>query len=223
MSDPNDIIKNFNLQEEEEEEQKESKGFIPPWMERVADQGGWKEAEEALTVMSKIKPKSWKAIGETTQIFMDFLDSGVFGGLKDIGEDFKTTLSLQVEEALAPLTNQIDQALSDAFAPIMPEIQAFTTEIADWFAIAIGTWEAVIKGKWDDVLQDITDKMPDWFKKLKNDFRDRLDKMLDDLKSGSIETLSSLPGLPTGVGTGFDIAQSIVAAWTGFWRDLGWK
>ena len=212
----------------------EDEDYIPPdWMqkraERIEEAGGLtkyelsKEAEETLKVLSKIKPKTWKVMGDTITTFVDFIDDGAFGGLRDIGEDFKTTLSLQVEAALSPLTNQIDQTLSDALAPIMPEIQAFTTEIADWFAIGIGTWEAVIKGQWDEVLQDITDKMPDWFKQLKNDFRDRLDEMFNNLRSGRIEGLSNLPGLPTGVGTGFDIAQSIVAAWTGFWSDLGWK
>ena len=65
--------------------------------------------------------------------------------------------------------------------------------------------------------------MPDWFKTMKNDFRDRMDEMLANLSSGSIEGISNIPGLPTGVGTGFGIAESIVAAWTSFWRDLGWR
>ena len=208
--------------------------YIPPdWMqkraERIEEAGGLttyllsKEAEETLQALSKVKPKTWKVMGDTITTFADFIDDGAFGGLRDIGQDFKDTLSLQVQEALSPLKNEVEQALAEALAPIMPEIQAFTTGIADFFVLAIKSWEAIITGQWDEVLQDITNIMPDWFKQLKNDFRDRLDEMFNNLRSGSIEGLSNLPGLPTGVGTGFGIAESIVAAWTSFWRDLGWK
>jgi len=217
VSDPNDIIQ---------------RGRLPSRLEKVAEAGGFEERakerelelqKEVLEKMSKIKPQAWKAMGETIVILKDFVDDGVIGGFKDIGQDLKDSLSLTVQEALSPLKNEVEQAFAEALEPIMPEIQAFTMEKASWFRIAIGTWEAVIKGQWDDVLQDISDKMPDWFKRLKNDFRDRLDEMFANLLSGSIEGLSNMPGLPTGVGTGFDIAQAIVAAWTGFWSDLGWQ
>ena len=201
----------------------EQKGLRERNLDSLLKIFGSDEATETLTELAKVKPKTWKAMGETITLFADFIDEGTFGGLSDIGQDFKDTLSLQVEDALSPLTNQIDQALSEALSPIMPEIQAFTNEVASWFKIAIGSWEAIIKGDWDEVLQDITDIMPDWFKVMKNDFRDRLDEMFNNLRSGSIEGLSNLPALPTGVGTGFDIAAGIVAAWTGFWHDLGWK
>ena len=208
--------------------------YTPPdWMlqraEKIGEAGGLtaynlnKEAEETLKALSKVKPKTWKVMGETIETITDFVDSGVVGGLKDIGQDFKNTLSLQVEEALAPLSNQIDQALSDALAPIMPEIQAFTSEIASFFSLAIGSWKAIITGEWDDVLQDITNIMPDWFKQLKNDFNQRWYEMWNDIKSGNIGAVGDLPGVPLGAGVGFDIAQGIVNAWTSFWSDLGWR
>ena len=157
------------------------------------------------------------------EILGDFIESGVIGGFRDIGQDLKESLSLTVQEALSPLKNEVEQALAEALEPIMPEIVAFTNEIGSWFRIAIGSWEAVIKGEWDDVLADISKKMPDWFKQLKNDFRDRLDEIFSNLAGGSIEGLSNMPLLPTGVGTGLDIAQAITSAWVGFWQSVGWK
>ena len=182
-----------------------------------------KETQKTIEDLSKIKPQAWKAMGNTIETLADFVEGGVFGGLKDIGQDFKDTLSLQVEEALSPLKNQIDQALSDAFAPIMPEIQAFTTEMADWFALSIGSWKALITGQWDDVLADITKKMPDWFKTMKNNFREWWDDLWSDIGRGDIGRTADIPGVPLGGSIGIDIGTAIVAAWTGFWSDLGWR
>jgi len=198
-----------------------NKGFIPPWMEKIAEQGGWKEAEKAMSAMAKIKPKAWKAIGETVGMLGEFIDKGV--GFKDIGQDLQDSLSLTVAEALAPLTNQVDQAISEALAPIMPEITVFTNEIADWFSIAIGSWKSLITGEWDAVLDDISSKMPDWFKQLKNDLNEWWYDLWSGLFSGDATSLiDSVPLLPTGVGTGIDIGQAIVTAWTSFWAGLGW-
>ena len=95
--------------------------YTPPdWMlqraENIEGAGGLtayrlsREAEETLKALSKVKPKTWKVMGDTIETITDFVDSGVVGGLRDIGQDFKDTLSLQVESVLAPLSNQIDQA-----------------------------------------------------------------------------------------------------------------
>ena len=220
---------------------------IPDWMKeragKIETAGGQtkyelsKEAQETLVIMSKMKPKTWKTIGETFVILGSLVEYGVFAGLKDIGQDFKETLLLQAKEALAPLSNEIDQALAEALAPIMPEIQDFLSEMGSVIGKGIGGWKAIFTGNFDVWLKEQTIKfqlgMAGWtdelkafhleIQKIRQAFEDRLKETFNNLRRGSIEELSNLPGLPTGVGTGFDIGQGIVNAWTGFWRDLGWK
>lgn len=195
------------------------------YMARVEKAGGieaykLEQAKKFVEAAAKIKPKQWKAMTETIGVLGKFLDSGVSGALSDIGQDFKDTLSLQLEAALAPLSNQIDQALSEALAPIMPEIVIFTNEIAEWFSISIGSWKAIITGEWDDVLQDITNIMPDWFKQWKNsinqyfyEFGQDWEEFWREFTKGADELGQGWEGFWKDIGRG----------WSGFWRDLGWQ
>lgn len=207
MSDPNDIVQ---------------KGRLPSRLEKVAEAGGFEERaterelelqNQVIINMAKIKPKGWIAIGKTVEILSDFVEGGVIGGFKDIGQDLKESLSLTIQEAMSPLKNEIEQSLAEALEPIMPEIQAFTTEIAGWFRIAIGSWEALIKGDWDAVLADISKKMPDWLKQFKNDFNRYLFE-------ASQERISDFEQWRQDMDTLFG---NIAAGWSGFWSDLGWK
>ena len=188
------------------------------YMDRVDKAGGIEaykieQAKKFMEVAVKIKPKQWIAMTETIGVLGDFLDSGVSGAISDIGQDFQTTLSLQVEAALAPLQNQINQALSEALAPIMPEIVIFTNEIAEWFSISIGSWKAIITGDWEAVLQDITNKMPDWFKQWKNEINQALYDFGKAWGEGAEELGKGWEGFWKDIGRG----------WSGFWRDLGWQ
>ena len=188
------------------------------FMARVDKAGGieaykLEQAKKFVEAAAKIKPKQWIAMTETIGVLGDFLDSGVSGAISDIGQDFQTTLSLQVEAALAPLQNQINQALSEALAPIMPEIVIFTNEIAEWFSIAIGSWKAIITGEWEEVFADISKKMPDWFKEWKNE----VNQMFYDFGKAWSEGWEEL-------GKGWEgFWKDIGAGWSGFWRDLGWQ
>ena len=188
------------------------------FMDRVDKAGGieaykLEQAKKFVEEASKIKPKQWKAMTETIGAFADFIDSGVSGGISDITQDLKDTLSLTIEDALSPLANEVEQALAEALAPIMPEIQAFTSEMGQWFAISIGSWKSIITGDWDAVLQDISDKMPDWFKQFKNDFN-------KFLYESSQERISDFEQWRQDMDAFFG---NVVAGWSGFWRDLGWQ
>ena len=190
MSDPND------------------KGFIPPWMEKIAIQGGWKEAEKTISTLAKIKPQAWKAMGETIGILEDFLEGGVIGGLADIGQDLKETVSLKVQEALSPIKNEVEQALAEALAPIMPAIQAIATEVATLFGRGMGAIEAIVTGKWDE-----------WLKQETINFQ----KILDETLTGNLAEMRLNMQKFLKMTEEGDFFRALAKGWEGFWSDLGWK
>lgn len=193
----------------------EGKGHIPPWMEKIAAQGGWKEAEKTMTAMAKIKPQAWKAMGETIEMIKDFTEGGVLGGLSDIKQDLEDTLSLTIQEALAPLSNQIDQALAEGLAPIMPEIQAWATGIGEFFTISIKSWEAILTGNWDEFIKFMEANVSEGLKQFRDDLWSG--KVAEDLAKG-------MQGFMTDINRGAEgFLADIGRGWSGFWRDLGWK
>lgn len=164
------------------------------------------EANKTLTELSKIKKDQWKSMGETLGVLKDFMDTGGISFFDRIEE----TWSLQVQNALSPLLNEINELVATALKPIMPLIMATLNEATDWIKVAVGSWEAVFTGEWDEVLKDIEAKMPDWFKEWKNLFQDTLWKFLEKILKPFWEaTLAP--------------ATQATASWLAdFWHSLGW-
>ena len=183
-------------------------GFIPPWMEKIAIQGGWKEAEKTISTLAKIKPQAWKAMGETIETITDFIEGGAVGGLKDIGQDLQETITLQIEDFLSPLKNEVEQALADALAPIMPAINDLVKEVATLFSRGMGAIEAALTGKWEE-----------WLRKETISYQ----KILDETLTGDLaEMRLNMQKFLKMAGEG-DFFRALAMGWEGFWSDLGWK
>lgn len=165
-------------------------------------------SEKALSIIAKIKAKQWKEMGRTVTQIKDFTEAG---GMGDFVGDLKDTLSLQVQDALAPLKNEVNEAIMEALTPIMPEIVIFMTGVTDQFVLAIKSWEAILTGNWDAFFAWMSRTASDDMKHLKNDIR----QFFDDMFSGKMgrELSKGWEGFWTDIGAG----------WSGFWRDLGWK
>ena len=204
-------------------------------MEKIAAQGGWKEAEKTMTAMAKIKPASWKEMGETIDTLKDFVEGGAVGGLQTIGADFQKTISLKVEEMLSPLLNEVTTAVDTALAPIMPLIQETMTGLAEQFSLGMGAIQALLSGNFDVWLVDQTvkfqkgiDSWSDEWKKFHLEvqkIRTAWDKVLGGIAkdweafwSDPLGGLGDVIGIDPGVQSLF---EDIGAGWSGFWSDVG--
>jgi len=101
-------------------------------------------SEDFTKEVGNIKPEQWKKITETLKVVKGFLDVDV-GVLEAFKEDIKSTLTLKMEELLAPLQNSVDELWATALKPIMPYLQDVVGGIA-----AVIQWIA-------DKIQDIYD------------------------------------------------------------------
>ena len=201
-------------------------GELPSNLEKVAEAGGWDErqAERAMEFMekaSKIKEKEWKAMTGTLGALQEIVATG---GLEGMFDRLQETWSLQVENALSPLTNQINQAVSEALQPILPEIAIVLNEMANLISVSVGSWKAIFTGEWDEVFDDISAMMPQWMLDFKNEFIQRLYDIFRGVNfSGLISDLTfTTPGVSPGLGLGMDIGQAIAGWWYDLWTSLGW-
>jgi len=213
----------------------DGKGHIPPWMEKIADQGGWKEAEEAMKIISKIKPKVWKAMSGVLEGIKDIASGGVVETIGTFSDDLVETISLQLGDAFAPIKNEVNELLSTVLEPIMPAITTVLNEVQDKLVVGMGAIEALLTGNWDDWFLEQQLKfqagMDGWSEDLKafhlevQKFMYNMKKRWDEFLLNPFETLADAslsPGAGLGIDIGMDIGNAIIAAWTGFWQETGW-
>ena len=197
---------------------------LPSNLEKVADAGGWDEraAERAAEFMekaSKIKEKEWKAMTGTLGALKEIVDAG---GLEGVFDRITDTWELQVENALAPLTNEISQLIAEALGPILPAIEVLINEITNYMTLGWEAIEALLAGNFDNWLEDETTK-----------FQSSMDGWSDDWKAFHTEIqktrylLEQYLGLLGAAGTaavqdietwGNDVNQW----WYELWISLGW-
>ena len=214
-------------------------------MEKIAAQGGWKEAEKTMTAIAKIKPQAWKAMGATLNTLKDLTTGGTLSGFRTIGEDFKEILDLALQDAFSEFSNEIDQALAEALEPIMPEITAVLNEILPYILISVQTWKAIITGDWDEFMKWMNANVSDELKHWKNEFRKGWDVAIAYMMKGLDQMgkdwaafwadpfggLGDVVGIDPGLLQTFDdlgkgwagFWGDIGKGWSGFWSDLGWK
>jgi len=195
---------------------------LPSNLEKVAEAGGWDErqAEKAMEFMekaSKIKEREWKAMTGTLGALKDIVDAGGLEGMFDrLGE----TWSLQVENALSPLVNEVSQLVAEALKPIMPMINATLNEATDWITISVGSWEAIFTGKWDEVFKDISAKMPAWM----IDFKNMVNQWWYDVLTQWQRDRQAQIAAGTAAGqAALSWANDVNQWWYELWGSLGWR
>ena len=211
-------------------------------MEAIAKQGGWKEAEKTMTAMAKIKPKAWRAMGDTIGDLKDFTEAGGMTGLLDT---LSETWSLQVDDAFSELTNEVTELIATVLDPFKDEIAAFINETTITLEGAVLSWKAILTGQWDDFFAWMDKNMSDDMKQFKNDFREGWDSFLNTMDkmwrgffkdweaflSDPLGGLRDVIGIDPGLQKTFeDIGRGVGGffgdlgkGWEGFWRDLGYR
>jgi len=116
-------------------------GERPPWMEKVAEAGGWEEArklreqKELMETMAKIPPESWQNIKYAVQGLNRFVE---VGGTKELlssfTEEINTTITSIVNEALSPITNAINQAIGEAMKPVLDQLNPIINQISQFIS-----------------------------------------------------------------------------------------
>ena len=160
---------------------------LPENLEKVAEAGGWdaRQAERATEFMkeaSKIKEREWKAMTGTVGALQEF---AAVGGLEGMFDRLSETWSLQVENALSPLTNEVTQLVAEALAPFMPMITETMNQITNYLTLGMGAIEAALTGNWDSWIEEQTIKFQKGMEGWDDDwkaFHTNVQKLLDDLE-----------------------------------------
>lgn len=90
-----------------------------------------KEATETLTAIAKVDKSTWSDINESVSGLKDFVYAG---GLSTITQQIQDTIRLQIEDVLAPLTNEINQMIVDLLNPLMEKLTPLINDLAQFIA-----------------------------------------------------------------------------------------
>lgn len=89
-----------------------------------------KEATEALTEMAKTKPSTWTDIKDTVS---DLKDITLAGGIGTMVGSIKENVDLTIADALSPLSNEVNQLITDWITDnITPILTDITNELANF-------------------------------------------------------------------------------------------
>jgi len=105
---------------------------LPENLERVADAGGWdKHALEVVKEMKGIKKEEWDIIHKTLLVLKQFTDAEAVQFFVD---NINETISLKIEEMMAPLNNTITSILNEAMTPILGQLNIIVNNLASYLS-----------------------------------------------------------------------------------------
>lgn len=168
------------------------------------------ESEKTAAILGKIKAKQWKEMGKTVIGLKEFTE---VGGLSNLLEGLKETLSLQVQDAFSPLRNEINEQLAELLNPIMPAVVAVVNEAGVYIQMSIKAWVALFTGDWNTFIKWMEDSMSEGLKSWRKDVQNWWADMMKGWEGFWKDLEKGTHGFFADVGKG----------WSGFWSDLGWK
>lgn len=137
-------------------------GENPDWMEqrakRIEAAGGieaYKEVKKFIDEIQKVKPDQWKGLNDTLTTIKSFIDLDPTGAFNQMRDSLKESLELQVQQAMAPIINEIYAGITTALEPIMPMITDSINTISTLIGRGFGFIDALISGKLDEFFRDL--------------------------------------------------------------------
>lgn len=111
-----------------------------------------KEATDALTVLAKIKSETWVDIRNSVGDLKEF---ATMGGTAKIVQTLKDTIQLQLDQAMSPITNQLNSIVTEVLGPIYKGLQAIASELATFVAQGPtgAFWGSMVGSIWGELGQ----------------------------------------------------------------------
>ena len=97
----------------------EQKGFQERNLGLLLETLSKKETQKSIEALSKIDKDEWIAMSNTVTTLNNFIS---LGGVSTLVSSIKETIRLQIESLLSPLTNEINQAITDILTPFINDI-----------------------------------------------------------------------------------------------------
>lgn len=92
---------------------------------------GTKQATDALREIGDVDKETWKNIKDSIIGLNEFIS---LGGISSVGSQLKDVIELQFDAFLAPLKNELNQLLIDAFGPILEKLTPLMNDLAQFIA-----------------------------------------------------------------------------------------
>jgi hypothetical protein len=101
----------------------EKKGMQERNLENLLETLSKKETQKSIEALAKIEPKDWSAMATVSNTLKEFLELGGTSVMfETMASSITDTLQLQIESILSPITNEINQAMTDILTPFINDI-----------------------------------------------------------------------------------------------------
>ena len=97
----------------------EQKGFQERNLGLLLETLSKKETQKSIEALSKIDRDEWTAMATTATMLNSFVS---LGGASTLISSVKETIKLQIDSILSPLTNEINQHITDILTPFISDI-----------------------------------------------------------------------------------------------------
>lgn len=97
----------------------EQKGFQERNLALLLETLSKKEVQKSIEVLSKIDKDEWTSMATTATMLNNFVS---LGGVSTLTTSIKETIRLQIDSLLSPLTNEINQAITDIITPFINDL-----------------------------------------------------------------------------------------------------
>ena len=101
----------------------EQKGFQERNLQLLLETLSKKETQKSIEALSKIDKDEWKIMSEAATSLNKFIElGGTVALFSTVRESIKETITLQIDDLLSPLQNEINQAITDQLTPFLNDI-----------------------------------------------------------------------------------------------------
>lgn len=111
-----------------------------------------KEATEAITAIGKMEANTWIQVRDTVR---DLKDVVAMGGVGTIVDNLTESIQLRLDQAMAPINNQLSSIVTDTLGPIYADLQALATDMAAFVADGPtgAFWGSMVGSIWGELGQ----------------------------------------------------------------------
>ncbi len=111
----------------------EQKGFQERNLALLLETLSKKEVQKSIEALAKFEKDEWVEMANTATSLNNFV---ALGGVSTLTSSIKETIKLQIDSLLSPLTNNINQAITDIIAPFIADIlQPMINDLNDFLAV----------------------------------------------------------------------------------------
>ena len=128
----------------------EAKGYQERNLQTFLETISNKEAQKSIESLAKIEKDDWISMNGVIQKIKGFAAGTDLGILSGVGDTLRDTIRTELNNAIAPLKNELMNMINQLFAPFLPLIEDAVAAISTLIARGMGAIQSLIEGRFEE-------------------------------------------------------------------------